>query len=480
MIRNPVLTMLLVLALPGLAAPAAKELPASMTLEPDKTIRIYDTFLLGVNDSWPDLSGIRAVAGSPQLPGPEIAGRLRSPLLRMNGFDSQYLDWKKLPGRGLPGRLAAIRQWNPEAQYIWTVNMARGTPEDARSLAEFLTGDSDTLWGRVRIDLGFPEPMPPAIWELGDELDYNYSRFHSGAAYASECLRYIFAIRSVIPDARFAVHAVTAPWADRSKGKLPEFNRTLLDALAEEIDFLSFHPYLRDLPPAVAEPYFENLAREIAASRNPEIRLLVTEPALPPQGIAGKSPEHQLRSVSLAGCLEEAEWFLFLLSRPEVGAATLFQLPPGVRGMTGMTANGLPFETGLAQLYRFISRIPSGSRMVRSTLSGEAAVFNRSRTLSAAALKSPDGNKLYVLFDNQSPETDRPVSFRILRDRQWILENALRLSAPELASRNTATERPIVETSLPVSPGKPPEQLTIPAKSLVLVILTRPTKEESK
>ena len=221
MIRNPVLTMLLVLALPGLAAPAAKELPASMTLEPDKTIRICDTFLLGVNDSWPDLSGIRAVAGSPQLPGPEIAGRLRSPLLRMNGFDSQYLDWKKLPGRGLPGRLAAIRQWNPEAQYIWTVNMARGTPEDARSLAEFLTGDSDTLWGRVRIDLGFPEPMPPAIWELGDELDYNYSRFHSGAAYASECLRYIFAIRSVIPDARFAVHAVTAPWADRSKGKLP-------------------------------------------------------------------------------------------------------------------------------------------------------------------------------------------------------------------------------------------------------------------
>ena len=510
MCRNILMAgLLFFLFLPELTAqtskksPERKEAPASLTIAPDETLRIFDAPLFGVNDSWPELTGTHATDGflPKKFPGNRNAsGAGASPtFFRMAGLDSQFLNWKKTPGFngggpaafrhrilepampqiGLLGWLASIRKNNANAKYIWTVNMARNTPEDAQDLAEFLTGGPDTLWGKLRIDLGCPDPVPPTLWELGDELDYNYSKFSTASAYIRECSRFIFAIRSVIPEARFAIHAVTAPWAERSKGKIPDYNRLLLDALAEEIDFLSFHPYLRGLPPAVAEPYFRQLAQEIARSRNPEIRLLVTEPALPPQGIAGPSPELQLRSESLAGCLEEAEWFLFLLNRPEVGAATFFNLPPGFRGMTA-TENGRTFETGIALLYHFLRKIPFGSQTVRYALSGDSAEFNRSQTLSVAALKSPDGKKLYLLFNNLSPDTARPTAFRFLRDREWRLENAVRLSAPELSSRNTAAERPIAETALPVTAGQPLRQFTIPPKSLVFITLTRPTKEGTR
>lgn len=503
MVRNILPTLLFLLALPGFAAPAQQGASASLTIEPQETLRRFDAALLGVNDSWPGLTGMWEADGFLRQPFPAVGGtvaeRAYPPLFRMAGRDSQFLDWKKTPGfggggvaacrqrileptmpqTGLLSWLASIRKQHPDARYIWTVNMAKGTPDDARDLAEFLSGGPDTLWGKLRIDLGFPDPMPPAIWELGDELDYHFSNFSSGTAYARECRRYISAIRSVIPEARFAVHAVTAPWENRSKGKFPEFNRLLLDALAEEIDFLSFHPYLCDLPPAVAEPYFESLAREIAGSRNPAIRLLVTEPALPLPDFAGKSPEQQRRTLSLAGCLEEAEWFLFLLGRPEVDAATLFNLPPGPRGMSARE-KGFTFETGLAQLYWFLRKIPSGSQTIRCTLSGDAAVFNREQTLCAAALKSPDENELYLLFNNLSPDTARPITFRFFRDQEWVQESAVCLTAPELTSFNTATEHPIAETVLPVTPGQPLQKLTIPPKSLVLVTLARPAKEGTK
>ena len=498
MIRSIPVALFLILALPMAAAAAPGEEPATLTIEPRKTIRVFDDALLGVNDSWPELAGLNRLTGPAPLLRPKcgtigiVASQMRPTLFRMAGVDSQFLDWKKNPGSGyavsagagtsrvgLLRHLASIRRQNPDAGYIWTVNMVRNTPEDARDLAEFLAGGFDTLWGKLRIDLGCPEPMPPAIWELGDELDYNYSRFGSASACARECQRYIFAIRSVIPDARFAVPAVTAPWTERSKGKLPEFNRLLLDALAGEIDFLSFHPYLRDLPPAVAEPYFDLLAREIADSRNPGIRLLVTEPALPLSGTSGNLQARRLRSESLAGCLEEAEWFLFLLNRPEVGAATLFHLPPGIRAMTA-TAGALPSEPGTAKPYRFLRRIPPDSELLRSTLSGDAATFGRGQTLGAAALKSPDGKELYLLFNNLSPDTARPTVLRFLREREWQLESAVCLSAPELASRNTETEQPIAETVLPTAPGEPLSKLTIPPKSLVLATLKRMTKEEGK
>ncbi|MBS1371138.1 MAG: hypothetical protein HPZ91_14395 [Lentisphaeria bacterium] len=486
--------LLLALSLPAAAAPA-RTLPAEMKIEPQNTVRTFDAALFGVNCAWPELTGAKSLTGFMNPPVPESGDRkapqgIRLPLFRMSGLDSQFFSWKKTPGfegggmaayrprlletaapqSGLLEWLASIRRLDPDAQFVWTINMARDTPDDARDLAEFLAGGPDTMWGRKRIELSFAEPMPPAVWELGDELDYNYSKYNA-AFYIKECWKYIAAIRSVIPDAAFAAHAVAAPWTERSKNKWPEYNRLILESLGRELTWLSFHPYLRDLPPAAAAPYFESLRRDIAASQNPGIRLFVTEPERPPQGIGGKSPEYQLRTESLEGCLEAAEWFIFCLGRPEIGAASCFTLSPGPWSLAG-AEEGRTSDSGLALLFRFLGKIPFGSRVVYSTLSGEFTAFNREQAFCAAALKSPDGKKLYLLLNNMLPETARPTEFR-LRETGWKLESAESFSAPELTSRNTADARPIAVTPLPVSKGQPLRKVTIPAKSLVLLTLAQ-------
>lgn len=57
---------------------------------------------------------------------------------------------------------------------------------------EFLTGDSSTLWGRRRIELGYPEPFEVNFVEVGNEdslyngdksyREYRFQAFHDAIA----------------------------------------------------------------------------------------------------------------------------------------------------------------------------------------------------------------------------------------------------------------------------------------------------------
>lgn len=88
----------------------------------------------------------------------------------------------------------------------------------------------------------------------------------------------------MIPDAKFAAHAVTAPWNERSEGKWPEFNRIVLRELGPELSYISFHPYYRGMPPSAIAPYIESLRQDIAACPNPKIRIFISEHGKWPPG----------------------------------------------------------------------------------------------------------------------------------------------------------------------------------------------------
>lgn len=56
------------------------------------------------------------------------------------------------------------------AEPMICVNAGNGTPEEAADWVEYCNGGADTKWGRVRADLGHPEPYNVRVWEIGNEL----------------------------------------------------------------------------------------------------------------------------------------------------------------------------------------------------------------------------------------------------------------------------------------------------------------------
>ncbi len=139
---------------------------------------------------------------------------------------------------------------------------------EACDWVEYCNGSADSAWGAVRASRGRREPYGVRYWEIDNET------WSMGAeAYGRAVRAFVPAMKQVDPSIRIV--------ACGSAGTDLEWNRRVLEACAEHIDWLSLHHY--EPPeafasqPAVHEAFFRQCAELIAASRNPSVRLFVSE-----------------------------------------------------------------------------------------------------------------------------------------------------------------------------------------------------------
>jgi alpha-L-arabinofuranosidase len=138
---------------------------------------------------------------------------------------------------------------------------------------EYCNGPADSTWGKVRAANGHPEPYGVKYWEIDNET------WGMGAeTYAEWVNRFAPAMRKADPAIRLAACG-SAGYGDGGNGLA--WNRVLIERCADRIDYLSIHHYenpgrYADGPRAY-EAFFRRTAELIAGSKNPKLKLYVSE-----------------------------------------------------------------------------------------------------------------------------------------------------------------------------------------------------------
>ncbi len=163
---------------------------------------------------WQDLVGPR-----PQRPSARLFRRFRVP--QSTAF-------------GIPEVHALCQEVGAELYY--TVNAHTQSPEDAANLVEYLNAETSTRYADLRRAHGRREPYGVRLFSLGNEI---YGDWQPGQKTATEytawCREAIRQMKLVDPEIRVAVCGLGRP--------NPEWDRTVLKGLIDQVDLIAVHNY---------------------------------------------------------------------------------------------------------------------------------------------------------------------------------------------------------------------------------------------
>jgi alpha-N-arabinofuranosidase len=150
----------------------------------------------------------------------------------------------------------------PRADYV----------REALDWMEYCNGPADSKWGALRAKNGHPAPYNVKLWEIDNET------WESGIA------TYIEVVKEFAPAMRRAHPGITLLACGGDGANLDSHGRwdpRLIEACADLFDVLSIHHYenpakFADGPPA-DERWYRDLQGLIAKSRNPNLKLYVSE-----------------------------------------------------------------------------------------------------------------------------------------------------------------------------------------------------------
>jgi alpha-L-arabinofuranosidase len=497
----------------GVVLPSEKEAPegeskASVTVR-DTVEKPLSPQLLGYNHywTWMEKSILDGTNGEPALSAKYLATMKGYPfhLVRMSGTCGQHFEWKKSIGPiatrpphnfdeqnpkdiktarfGVVEWINSVHAIDPSAQFVWTFNMWRESPEDNADLVQFLRGDKTSTprngvnWAEKRIAYGIAEPVDVAIWELGNEMDWGAQKYDI-KRYVSECKKVIAAVRAVDPKMKIAAQTQTSPWNPMWKKKgidWRDWHRTILKELGDQIDYISFHPYYYGMPPSILETYINAIADDIhQITGSDRIKIFNSEhakwPDLPGKGGIG-TPEWRnswYLTHALVGCIDTATWMNRMICNKEVTAQAYHCVSSGPWGIFKRDAKtGDLYQTGIAEMFKMLSAA-FGDALFSTEITGDFTDVTKSNlTLTVSAMRTPKGMNFFIV--NRAPKLTRPITFTL--PGKYRLVKTATLTAESLHSVNTLTDHPIQvkETACDV----PLTSYTVPPKSIVALYAVR-------
>ena len=141
-----------------------------------------------------------------------------------NSFGTdEYIDW--------------CREVNTEPYFC--VNLGTGTMDEARNWVEYCNIDKGTYYADLRIKNGHPLPHKVIYWGLGNEMDGSWQMGHKNAEdYGKFALETAKLMKGVDKDIKLVVSGSSNYGGDWIK-----WNRTVLEYLINEVDYISLHNY---------------------------------------------------------------------------------------------------------------------------------------------------------------------------------------------------------------------------------------------
>jgi alpha-N-arabinofuranosidase len=147
------------------------------------------------------------------------------------------------------------------------INAGLGSVEDARNWVEYTNETANTYWAQLRRKNGRDKPWAVKYWGLGNEIDGPWQLGHKNAEdYATFALEAAKAMRRVDDSIRLIASGSSnfRPGAD-----WVGWNRTVLERLRNEIDYVSLHTYIGNEA--------NDLERFLAVSRDLDDRIEVVK-----------------------------------------------------------------------------------------------------------------------------------------------------------------------------------------------------------
>lgn len=148
--------------------------------------------------------------------------------------------------------------------------------QDALDWMEYCNGDASTTWGAVRAANGHPEPYNVTYWEIDNET---WSTSWGGGIANYIAKVQLFAPAMQAKAAELGVPIVIAAVGGGSYDM--GWNRSLIDACATLIDYISVHHYEGSggykTGPIAYDSFLTTLADYIAASANPDMKIYNSE-----------------------------------------------------------------------------------------------------------------------------------------------------------------------------------------------------------
>ncbi|MBI4976430.1 MAG: hypothetical protein HZC28_03050 [Spirochaetes bacterium] len=402
---------------------------------------------------------------------------------------------------GLVEQLYYLRSLDKKTKIAWIVNLL-DDPQDVADLAEFLCASATakprgkTNWAARRVLLGVVEPFD-VIWELGNEADNiaNSADYPSFQSYVYRCRVMIDAIRSVVPNAKFAAqassmqgHVYKPDYQKKYGGTWQDFHRTVLRELGDQIDYITTHTYFGKsggtyMPGFQWENRQNSIINDIKSiTKTNRIKIYNSEYGVMPEKKPGQSNVQQALhdTHSLAGCLAVSDWIVRNINNPDVAIATMHCFSSGPWGVYRSAYNDAsgkyipcaPYLTGLHHLFKMIKQGTADARsVVAFTVSGDSTDSRtKEGTFIASCIKTRGGLTLFLV--NRDPESERELA--VNTKLKYSLESWQTLSGASLESRNEDKKKEIVVEQHTGQPGGAvTKKMRIPAKSILVVMLRR-------
>jgi alpha-N-arabinofuranosidase len=275
--------------------------------------------------------------------------------------------------------------------------------QDALDLIEFANGDASTPWGKVRADMGHPEPFNLKYIGIGNE--------QWGPEYIERYKVFDAAIKAAYPE--IVIISGSGPFPD---GEHFEYGMKELTALGAEI--VDEHYYR---PPAW---FRDNATRYDSYDRNGP-KIFAGEYAA--QSVAIASPDNRndwncalSEAAYMTGLERNADLVVMTSYAPLMAHAEGWQWTPDLIWFDNLQAYGTA-NYYVQKLYAN----HAGTELLRITHDG--APLTGQDSLYASAVKDTDRGELYVKVVNTS-DRSRPLSIQIAGARPAATATALTLA----------------------------------------------------
>lgn len=128
------------------------------------------------------------------------------------------------------------------AEPFLVINDGSGTPEEAARWVAYCNAPAETKMGSKRAGNGHPEPYHVRLWGLGNEVWGEWQVGHTDAeGYVQRIKPFISAMRTADPEIELV--AVGLDMLPNDPHGAESWNRTVLEGIGDQMDYLSFHIY---------------------------------------------------------------------------------------------------------------------------------------------------------------------------------------------------------------------------------------------